>query len=58
MIRITKEEFKNSKKYFICEECGFAYNEKDWADKCENWCKEHKSCNIDITKHAVVLDKD
>ncbi|MBS3051955.1 MAG: hypothetical protein J4428_01100 [Candidatus Aenigmarchaeota archaeon] len=50
---MVKEEIKNNKKYFVCEECGFAYKEKKLAEKCQNWCKEHNSCNIEITKHAV-----
>lgn len=52
---MTKKIEKNSKKYFVCEECSFAYESKDWAEKCENWCREHHSCNVDITKHAVDL---
>jgi len=35
-----------------CEECGLVYEDKDWAEKCEAWCKEHKSCNLEITAHA------
>lgn len=42
-----------NKKLFKCMECGFEYHEKIWAEKCETWCKEHKSCNIEITKHAI-----
>jgi lipopolysaccharide biosynthesis regulator YciM len=38
---------------YTCEECGFAYHDKTWAEKCEEWCKQHKSCNIEITSHAV-----
>ena len=41
--------------YFVCSECKFAYKDKTWAQKCEKWCKEHNSCNIEITKHAVQL---
>lgn len=37
---------------FVCPECGFKYKEKEWADKCEAWCKEHHSCNLEITSHA------
>jgi predicted ATP-dependent serine protease len=58
VISITKEEFKKDKKYFICEECGFAYKEMDWAEKCQAWCKEHNSCNMEITKHAIPLDEN
>lgn len=36
-----------------CQECGLEYKEKEFAEKCEKWCKENKSCNLEITKHAV-----
>jgi len=43
---------KDNKELYQCEECGFHYTEKEWAEKCEAWCREHKSCNIEITAHA------
>lgn len=45
----------NEKKdvLYACPECGFTYAESAWAEKCAAWCKEHKSCNMDITKHAI-----
>ena len=50
------EHHEVEKKLHRCPECGLEYEEKEWADKCEAWCKEHKSCNIEITKHAVEND--
>jgi len=41
------------KELYQCEECGFQYEERGWAEKCEAWCKEHQSCNIEITAHAI-----
>jgi len=38
---------------FVCEECKLVYKERESAEKCEAWCKEHKSCNIEITKNSV-----
>ncbi|MBS3130810.1 hypothetical protein J4212_00100 [Candidatus Woesearchaeota archaeon] len=38
---------------YVCGECSFAYKEKELAEKCEAWCKGHKSCNIGITKNSV-----
>lgn len=38
---------------YPCKECGLRYKEKDWAAKCQAWCQEHQSCNIEITKHAL-----
>lgn len=55
--KVTNEEVErivNSKdnELYRCPECGFHYVEKEWAEKCEAWCQEHKSCNIEITAHA------
>lgn len=51
-----KEIVKNGKKYFMCEECGMYYLERELAEKCEAFCKKFKGCNLEITKHAVQLD--
>ena len=40
-------------KVYTCLECGLSYINKDLAKKCEDWCKQHDSCNLEITKHAV-----
>jgi len=44
---------KKEQTTFVCPECGLHYTEREWAEKCEAWCKEHKSCNLDIIKHAI-----
>ncbi|MEK6915481.1 MAG: hypothetical protein AABW89_02990 [Nanoarchaeota archaeon] len=36
-----------------CDKCGLSYNNKIKANKCQEWCKKHKSCNLEITKHAI-----
>ena len=43
---------KHNKVLYKCPECGLEYEEKSWAEKCEAWCGEHKSCNLEITSHA------
>jgi hypothetical protein len=43
---------KKSSRLFQCGECGFRYREEAWAEKCEAWCREHNSCNLEITSHA------
>jgi hypothetical protein len=53
MINMTKIIQKDNKELHQCEECGFRYEDKEWAEKCEAWCKEHQSCNIEITAHAI-----
>ncbi|MBI2647050.1 hypothetical protein HYW99_01110 [Candidatus Woesearchaeota archaeon] len=52
---MVKIKIKNNKEYFICEECNFAYIDEDIAKKCEDWCRKHHSCNIEITKRAIRL---
>ncbi|MBI4085060.1 MAG: glucose-6-phosphate dehydrogenase [Candidatus Liptonbacteria bacterium] len=42
---------------YQCEECGLKYKSKEIAGKCQAWCSEHKSCNLDLIKYAVE-DKD
>lgn len=49
MVKVIKE---NNKELYQCEECGFHYEDREWTEKCEAWCREHKSCNIEITAHA------
>ncbi len=44
-----------NKKAYECEECNFKYKEKKFARQCEDWCKKHSSCNLEITKHAIKL---
>ncbi len=50
---MTKSVQENGKALYQCEECGLKYVEKEIAEKCEAWCNEHKSCNLDIIRHAV-----
>jgi len=49
MIKAIKQ---NGKELYQCEECGFRYESREMAKKCEAWCREHHSCNIEITAHA------
>lgn len=42
-----------SKKVFVCPECSMSYEDAEWAKKCAAWCKEYKSCNLEITEHSI-----
>lgn len=53
VVRNSLPEGKNNKNFYQCPECGLNYADERTAKECEAWCKEHKSCNIDIIKHAV-----
>ena len=44
---------QQKKEFYECPECGFRYESKEWAEKCEAWCKKHQSCNIEITAHGT-----
>ena len=39
-------------KEYVCEECHARYAEKQWAEKCAKWCREHGSHNPEISRHA------
>jgi len=54
MVEVAREK---ERELYQCEECGFRYAEREWAEKCEAWCREHRSCNLEITKYAVVNDE-
>lgn len=42
-----------SKVVYKCPECGLHYEDKETAKKCEKWCSENKSCNLEITQYSV-----
>lgn len=50
---MVKNVLQQNKKLYQCEECGLKYSEKEWAEKCEAWCKKYKSCNLEIIDHAI-----
>lgn len=49
---MVKEVKKDEESLHQCEACGFHYREAEWAERCEQWCREHNSCNLEITAHA------
>lgn len=53
---MVKEMRKGRRIYFACEECGLLYKEKAWAEECQKWCRENKSCNLEIIKQAIKND--
>ena len=55
---MAKEIRKNGKLYYLCEVCGIAYEQKEWADRCQEWCESHGgSCNIEIIQHSMQLEE-
>ncbi|MFC1969484.1 hypothetical protein ACFLVF_03240 [Chloroflexota bacterium] len=53
---MVKEIVRDGKTLYQCEECGFAYEQKEWAEKCQDWDGEHQTCNLEIIEHAVPLE--
>lgn len=49
---MVKQIGKDDNMRYRCEECRFVYVEQEWAEKCEAWCKEHQSCNLEIIQHG------
>ena len=43
---------QQSKQLYECQECHLKYKYKECAEKCEAWCREHHSCNLEIIAHA------
>lgn len=38
---------------YQCKECNLHYSDEATAKACETWCKQYKSCNLEITKQSV-----
>ncbi len=56
-VRLPAARQMVNNKTYKCPECGLVYSEKEWAEKCEAWCKEHKSCNLEIAAHRIPEEK-
>ena len=41
--------------FYVCDRCGFAYGEKAYAKRCQSWCRKHRSCSLDIIRHALFV---
>ena len=50
---MEKNSSGDNKKYYLCRKCGLKYEDKILAEKCEEWCRKYKSCNLEITKNAI-----
>ena len=52
---MTEETNFKGRIVYKCMKCGWLYKDEDLAKKCEKWCKKHKSCNLEIAKHAIKI---
>ena len=53
---MVKKLTKNGTTLYVCEECELKYRDNETAMKCEEWCREHGACNLEIIKHAVEFE--
>jgi hypothetical protein len=54
---MVKEIKQGAKTLYVCDECGLAYEEKEWAEKCQSWCETHEgTCNAEVVMHSVSLE--
>ncbi|MDP3879013.1 MAG: hypothetical protein Q8Q07_01740 [Dehalococcoidales bacterium] len=53
---MVEELIKGDKTFYACEECGLAYEEREQAERCEAWCREYHSSNLEIIRQAVPLE--
>lgn len=49
---VTEKRIKSMKVY-MCDECNLFYFDKKNAERCEEWWKDNKSGNLEITRHAL-----
>jgi YHS domain-containing protein len=59
-----KETFdKSPDKYakdnidYQCSICKLHYKDEILADRCNEWCSTHKSCNLEIAWHSIEANK-
>ena len=52
---MANKTIHKGKDVYQCDECKFIYKDRKLAEKCESWCKRNKSCNLNITKHAIKI---
>lgn len=38
---------------YLCELCGFGYQDLDTAERCEQYCDIHGGCSSEITRKAI-----
>lgn len=52
---MVKELRKNGDIFYLCEACKLAYLEKELAERCQRWCEQYQSCNLEIVRYAVPI---
>lgn len=44
---------KEGRDFFRCEECGFHFESRELAERCEKSCSEQGVCSSEITAESV-----
>lgn len=42
-----------SERFYACGECGLIYASRELAEACEEWCKEHGTCNMELSRQSI-----
>lgn len=42
---------------YQCPACKLYYRDREIRDRCEAWCREHQSCNLDLVQYAVPAEE-
>ena len=46
---------KQNKAIYTCDICKLGYADRETAYDCENFCKAHDACSMEITKKATYI---
>ena len=50
---VSESKTGKRKALYCCDVCGFCYDSREFALRCEDYCSKHHACSLDITRHAV-----
>jgi len=51
-------EARKDLNLYRCEECDLEFEERIWAERCEDHDRKYQACSIDIARHAVMSRKN
>ncbi len=55
---MVKEVKSGDRVFYTCEVCNLAYEERVWAERCEEFCSAYNACSLEITSHAIRKPED
>ncbi len=55
---MVRKVHKKGEILYACEVCELTYEERSWAEKCQDHCTEHNACSLEITSHSLDRSKD